>query len=210
MKVMMIKWSSQGCLNEMLIWLCKMRILRHYARMHTRTWGSKNRTFEHLRWITSFETWRYRGVRNVLRKRYRTSIEQQSDTSRTAIEYKPNDNRIPIEHDLDTNHTSERWYIELPKRSGDYERISRELWKNIQRVVKEYPRRYIRISKKLGKATEKSAFEYLKMTFKPSGNLLPSLYWSDGGRMIEKRNLWGFLRKEAPEISVYYMSCANL
>ena len=116
----------------MLIWLCKMRILRHYARMHTRTWGSKNRTFEHLRWITSFETWRYRGVRNVLRKRYRTSIEQQSDTSRTAIEYKPNDNRIPIEHDPDTNHTSERWYIELPKRSGDYERISRELWKNIQ------------------------------------------------------------------------------
>ena len=116
----------------MLIWLCKMRILRHYARLHTRTWGSENRTFEHLRWITSFETWRYRGVRNVLRKRYRTSIEQQSDTSRTAIEYKPNDNRIPIEHDPDTNHTSERWYIELPKRSGDYERISRELWKNIQ------------------------------------------------------------------------------
>ena len=96
MKVMMIKWSSQGCLNEMLIWLCKMRILRHYARLHTRTWGSKNRTFEHLRWITSFETWRYRGVRNVLRKRYRTSIEQQSDTSRTAIEYQSNTIRILI------------------------------------------------------------------------------------------------------------------
>lgn len=56
---------------------------------------------------------------------------------------------------------SERWYIELPKRSGDYERISRELWKNIQRVVKEYPRKYIRISKKLEKTIEKSAFEYL-------------------------------------------------
>lgn len=53
-------------------------------------------------------------------------------------------------------------------------RVAQEIWrlrKNIQGAVKEYPRRYIRISKKLGKTTEKSAFEYLKMTFKPSGNL---------------------------------------
>lgn len=43
-------------------------------------------------------------------------------------------------------------------------RVAQEIWrlrKNIQGAVKEYPRKYIRISKKLEKTIEKSAFEYL-------------------------------------------------
>lgn len=112
--------------------------------------------------------------RNATRPLFRDSILEgdfaekrcwQSNTSRMAIEYQSNTSRILIRHQKDGIRT----YIELHWRT-------RRLPMDTQGAAKEHPRKYIKTSKKLGKTTEKSAFEYLKMTFKPSGNLFPSLY----------------------------------